>query len=538
MKVTLSPYSNSCVHIHSDCLVILLTPSITQVWLTSLPKQAMKYTKSVMRDEAFRGESGQQVLLHRPLGFRAKRVYLCGLDDAPVTLRALQKYLMSLFSSLFEATPHSQQWELVLTEALMSRIPTLMPSSDRASVDEKTTTQQLIAQFVRILVRSAYLNSYHFRGYKTQCSPHPTARNVKELTIVVPQTYSEDTLIKGQLEYEHALNLGIVLAKDLAHTPANICTPKYLEEQAIKLQDDFTSITTEVLSQQALHALGMHAYLAVNAGSNLAASMPILHYHGHSSCDKHSVRKPIVIIGKGVTFDSGGITLKRSPDMHHMIYDMAGAACVLGLMKTIASLQLECEVIGILATAENSIDGAAYRPGDIIQTHAQKTVEVISTDAEGRMLLADAISYSQRYDPAVIIDIATLTGAAITTLGHHCSALFSNDDSLIQTLICAGEQSIDDVWPLPLWPEYYQAIESAHADMKNAGTNSPGAITAGCFLSHFANDTPWAHIDVAGTAFKHGTQVSATGRPIPLLLQYLIAQSNEKSSKFMTHLLP
>lgn len=536
MKVTLSPYSNSSVHIHSDCLVILLTPSIRPMWLKSLPKQAMKYVESVMRDEGFRGESGQQILLHRPLGFRAKRVYLCGLDDAPFTLRALQKHLVKLFSSLYEATSRSQQWEFVLTEALLSRIPTFMPSSRNSSADEKTMTQQLTAQFVSIIARSAYLNNYHFRGYKTR--HNAVESKVKELTIVVPQTYSEDTLINYQLEYEHGLNLGIVLAKDLAHSPANICTPKYLEEQAIKLQDDFTSITTEVLSQQALRTLGMHAYLAVNAGSNLAASMPILHYRGHSSCDKLSARKPIVIIGKGVTFDSGGITLKRSPDMHHMIYDMAGAACVLGLMKTIASLQLKCEVIGILATAENSIDGAAYRPGDIIQTHAQKTVEVISTDAEGRMLLADAISYSQRYDPAVIIDIATLTGAAITTLGHHCSALFSNDDSLIQALIRAGEQSIDDVWPLPLWPEYYQAIESAHADMKNAGTNSPGAITAGCFLSHFASDTPWAHIDVAGTAFKHGTQLSATGRPIPLLLQFLIAQSNEKSSKFMTHLLP
>lgn len=528
MNVTVSPLIGDSTLIDSDCLIILLTPSASITWIDALEKNTKNYVESVISDEYFTAGKGQHLLLHRPFGFSAKRIYLCGLGRDPLTPDTLYKCLTKGFSQLCSITKSITHTHLLLNDGLLDDIQ-LQPrlsSNNLGSGNSRTSLRHDIAQLIRVIANSAYEANYRFHGYKTQRSHNSASTAFSRLCpmeIVVPQRYSDDDLIKQTLEQHCALNEGMTFAKDLAHMPANLCTPPYLAEQAYKLHKAFPAITTEVLSQETLRELGMHAYLAVNKGSSFEASMPIMHYNGGAVRINKKTNKPIVIIGKGVTFDSGGITLKRNPDMHHMIYDMAGAACVLGLMKTIASLKLSCDVIGILATAENSIDGTAYRPGDIIQTHAKKTVEIISTDAEGRMLLADAISYSRRYSPAAIIDIATLTGAAITTLGHQCSALFSNTASLTRQLVRSGEHSIDEVWPLPLWPEYYEAIESAHADMKNAGNGSPGAITAGCFISHFAGDTPWAHLDVAGTAFKYGTQLSATGRPIPLLLQYLMS---------------
>jgi leucyl aminopeptidase len=228
----------------------------------------------------------------------------------------------------------------------------------------------------------------------------------------------------------------------------------------------------------------------------------------------------VVLIGKGVTIDTGGIGLKRG-GIQHMIYDMCGAACVLGVLTCVAELNLPIHLIGILATAENDIDGAAYRPSDVIRTMSGLTVEITSTDAEGRLLMCDAMTYAERFDPTAVIDIATLTGAAITALGHEASGLMSNNKNLEQALLNAGENSLDRAWPFPLWPEYQDALESYSADLVNAGKESPSMITAGCFLSHFANQYPWAHLDVAGTSFKHGKQNTATGRPIPLILEYL-----------------
>ena len=306
-------------------------------------------------------------------------------------------------------------------------------------------------------------------------------------------------------------------AKDLAHMPANLCTPDYLAEQALHLEQTFNTVSCDILNESALKQLGMNGYLAVNAGSQFAATMPILRYTAKGLENS----PPVVLIGKGVTFDSGGITLKRSPDMRHMIYDMAGAGCVLGVIQAVATLGLNINIIGIVASADNAIDGKAYRPGDIITMHSGKTVEVMSTDAEGRMLMADAISYAKQFSPSVIIDIATLTGATISALGHKATALFSNAPALESALVEAGELANDRCWPFPLWPEYQDAITSQHADMMNTGINSPGAISAGCFLSRFADGTPWAHLDVAGTAFTYTKSLSATGRPIPLLLSYL-----------------
>ncbi|APD87355.1 hypothetical protein BM527_15360 [Alteromonas sp. Mex14] len=390
------------------------------------------------------------------------------------------------------------------------------------------------SQFLSALLRSYFKHGYHFKGYKTNNSSISNIQtrngndyaNNQALDIRCTLSLALDAkhfntaqkhLVSHTISYETALNDAMTWAKDLAHMPANLCTPNYLAEQAQHLAQTFSTVSCDILNESALKQLGMNGYLAVNAGSQFAATMPILRYTAKGLENS----PPVVLIGKGVTFDSGGITLKRSPDMRHMIYDMAGAGCVLAVIQAVATLGLDLNIIGIVASADNAIDGKAYRPGDIITMHSGKTVEVMSTDAEGRMLMADAISYAKQFSPSVIIDVATLTGASISALGHKATALFSNAPALESALVKAGEQANDRCWPFPLWPEYQEAITSQHADMMNTGINSPGAISAGCFLSRFAEGTPWAHLDVAGTAFTYTKSLSATGRPIPLLLSYL-----------------
>ena len=433
-------------------------------------------------------------------------------------------------------------------DALFKKLKSVSVTLDNLSLIGLSTTEtascdpvNVVAshpQFLSALLRSYFKHGYHFKGYKTNNSSisNIQTRNGNDnanngainqaldirgtLSLALDAKHfnkAQKRLVSHTIRYESALNAAMTWAKDLAHMPANLCTPDYLAEQALHLAQTFNTVSCDILNESALKQLGMDGYLAVNAGSQFAATMPILRYTAKGLENS----PPVVLIGKGVTFDSGGITLKRSPDMRHMIYDMAGAGCVLGVIQAVATLGLNINIIGIVASADNAIDGKAYRPGDIITMHSGKTVEVMSTDAEGRMLMADAISYAKQFTPSVIIDIATLTGAAISALGHKATALFSNAPALESALVEAGEQANDRCWPFPLWPEYQDAITSQHADMMNTGINSPGAISAGCFLSRFADGTPWAHLDVAGTAFTYTKSLSATGRPIPLLLSYL-----------------
>ena len=433
-------------------------------------------------------------------------------------------------------------------DALFKKLKSVSVTLDNLSLIGLSTTEtascdpvNVVAshpQFLSALLRSYFKHGYHFKGYKTNNSSisNIQTRNGNDnanngainqaldirgtLSLALDAKHfnkAQKRLVSHTIRYESALNAAMTWAKDLAHMPANLCTPDYLAEQAQHLAQTFNTVSCDILNESALKQLGMDGYLAVNAGSQFAATMPILRYTAKGLENS----PPVVLIGKGVTFDSGGITLKRSPDMRHMIYDMAGAGCVLGVIQAVATLGLSINIVGIVASADNAIDGKAYRPGDIITMHSGKTVEVMSTDAEGRMLMADAISYAKQFSPSVIIDIATLTGAAISALGHKATALFSNAPALESALVEAGEQANDRCWPFPLWPEYQDAITSQHADMMNTGINSPGAISAGCFLSRFADGTPWAHLDVAGTAFTYTKSLSATGRPIPLLLSYL-----------------
>jgi len=314
-----------------------------------------------------------------------------------------------------------------------------------------------------------------------------------------------------------AISAGIHLAKDLGNMPGNICTPEYLAKQAVAMAKQHTRMKTSVLEEKDMEKLGMGALLSVSRGSRQPAKLITIEY---KAGDKK--QKPIVFVGKGVTFDSGGISLKPGASMDEMKYDMCGAASVIGAVNACAELQLPINIIGIIPTVENMPDGLASKPGDIVTSMSGQTIEILNTDAEGRLILCDALTYAEKFDPDVVIDIATLTGACIVALGAHPAGLLSNHNPLANDLLSAGQTSGDRCWQLPLWDDYQEQLKSNFADMANIGGKGAGTITAACFLSRFTKKYHWAHLDIAGVAWKSGTDKGATGRPVGLLTQYVL----------------
>lgn len=338
-------------------------------------------------------------------------------------------------------------------------------------------------------------------------------------------SFHHDTTTQGQvalaIQHASAIAHGVKLTRDLANTPPNICNPEYLAEKAKDLAKHTHHLNIHIISESEMRDFGMGAYLAVSQGSEEDARMIVLEYHGAKN--KHD--KPIVLVGKGVTFDSGGLSLKQALNMVGMKYDMCGAASVLATILMAAQLELPINIVAIMACAENMPSGRATRPDDIVTTMSGKTVEIANTDAEGRLILCDALTYAHRYEPACIVDIATLTGAIITSLGRPASGLFSNDQALADELIAAGTATFDRAWQLPIWDDYQSQLDSKVADIINIGGPEAGSITAACYLSRFVEDLKWAHLDVAGTAFNTGKEAAASGRPVPLLCQFVLMKA-------------
>ena len=349
----------------------------------------------------------------------------------------------------------------------------------------------------------------------------------RPLRKVVFSVSSRRELPTGELAVRQgsAIISGIKLSKDLANMPGNICTPSYLAEQARALGKTYRNFNTEVLEESDMEELGMGALLSVSRGSRESAKLITMKYSGAANSDD----KPIVFVGKGVTFDSGGISLKPGGAMDEMKYDMCGAAGVFGAMSAIAELQLPINVVAIVPATENMPDGLATKPGDIITSMSGTTIEVLNTDAEGRLILCDALTYSQKFNPDVVIDIATLTGACVIALGGHPSGLFGNHNPLINDLLNAGKYSGDRCWHMPTWPEYKEQLKSNFADLANIGGREAGSITAAVFLSHFTKKYEWAHLDIAGVAWKGGANKGSTGRPVPLLMQYVLNRVQENA---------
>lgn len=321
------------------------------------------------------------------------------------------------------------------------------------------------------------------------------------------------------------------LTRDLGNLPPNVCTPTYLGQTAKQLGRDW-KLKVDVLGLKQIEALNMGSFLSVAKGSVQPPQFIVMQYQGAGAASGESGKgknknAPIVLVGKGITFDSGGISIKPGEAMDEMKYDMCGAGSVFGTLRAVAEMGLKLNVIGIVPTCENMPAGNALKPGDIVTAMNGTTIEVLNTDAEGRLILCDALTYAERFKPAAVVDIATLTGACIIALGHHNTGLFSKDDALAGELLDASREAVDPAWRLPLDEEYQDQLKSNFADVANIGGRPAGSVTAACFLSRFAQNYPWAHLDIAGTAWKSGAAKGATGRPVPLLSQFLIDRAGQ-----------
>jgi leucyl aminopeptidase len=369
----------------------------------------------------------------------------------------------------------------------------------------------------RHFVLAASEAAYRFEQMKSKKSPpRPLSRVALGVAAKAAPGAIEDGLKQGR-----AIAAGMTLARDLANLPGNVCTPTHLAETAVRLGKEW-KLAVEVLERKDMERLGMGCLLSVARGSHQPPKFIVMRHDG-----RPKKSKPVVLVGKGITFDTGGISIKPAGEMDEMKFDMCGAASVIGTMRAVAEMDLPLNVIGIVPSTENMPGGAATKPGDIVTSMSGQTVEILNTDAEGRLILCDALTYAERYEPQAVVDIATLTGACVIALGHVCSGLFSNEDALARELLSAGEESWDRAWQMPLWDDYQEQLKSNFADFANIGGRAAGSVTAACFLSRFTKRYPWAHLDIAGTAWRSGKDKGATARPIPLLTSFLLKRAGK-----------
>ncbi len=453
--------------------------------------------RDLIKQEELSGKPGQALWLYHLSGCAALRVLLlgCGAENGCTEndfRTALQKAASELKgSSAKDAT-------LYLHEVTVK------------DANDEWKARQVTDIFSSTL--------YQFNQHKSKKNDAP---KLKKITFAGNDAKLRRQLQKG-LDTGRGIAAGVALARDLGNQPSNVCTPTFLGKEAKKLARNQSNFTTKVLSEKQLKELGMNALLSVSAGSDEPAQLIIMEYKGG-----RKTQAPHVLVGKGITFDSGGISLKPGLGMDEMKFDMCGAASVLGTMQALLQLKAAVNVVGIVVACENMPSGGATKPGDIIKSMSGQTIEVLNTDAEGRLVLCDTLTYAERFKPKTVIDVATLTGACVVALGKHASGLYSNREELAQQLLESGRQASDRAWHMPLWDEYNKQLDSNFADMANIGGPNAGSVTAACFLSRFAKNYPWAHLDIAGTAWLSGPQKGATGRPVPLLVQYLINQSGK-----------
>ena len=452
--------------------------------------------KKLIRRGDFKGKAGETLVLHDLTGASTERCMLLGLGKrSNLTADVYLKVVAGL-------TAASKQ--LPVTRMAIS-----VDAMNLCDRDDAWLATKLVEGFADA--------TYEYLAMKGK----PKAKDGPTLsTVELIASKDRSKQLKQGITLGSALAVGKKTAKDLSNAPGNVCTPTYLADQAKTLAKGYERLTTTVIDEKQMAKLGMGAFLSVSKGSTEPGKMVIIQYKGA----KPSV-KPHVLVGKGITFDTGGISLKPGASMWEMIYDMCGAATVFGTLQTIAEIGPNMNVIGVLAAAENMPAGNAAKPGDIVTTMSGQTVEILNTDAEGRLVLCDALTYIDKFNPETVVDVATLTGACIIALGSQASAIFANDDGVADALLAAGESTRDRAWRLPIWEAYQSQINSAFADMQNIGGREAGSITAACFLARFAKKYKWAHMDIAGTSFKWaGTKKGATGRPVALLTEYLLQQ--------------
>lgn len=444
----------------------------------------------------FDGSLGTSLMLQGLEGVKAKRVLLVGCGDkAKLSLKEARKLLVSIAKSLLSS--QAKDAHLALASLAL------------AGADHYWLAERLAQE----LEDASY-------SYSTTKSTKAKASALKSISLAAPKGTSKakiDTAFANGV----ATGRGINCAKELGNLPGNICTPTYLAQQAIDLAKGNRALTVKVLSEKQMARLGMGSLLSVSAGSSQEAQLIVMEYKGAKVKPKADRPAPHMLVGKGITFDTGGISLKAGAAMDEMKFDMCGAASVIGTMAAVVEMALPIDIVAIVAAAENMPSGKATKPGDVVTSMSGLTIEILNTDAEGRLVLCDALTYGERYKPASVIDVATLTGAAVATFGSHVSAMLSNDDALAAELSDCGSASLDQVWQLPLHDEYQHLLDSNFADIANIGGPRAGTITAACFLSRFTKKFKWAHLDIAGSAWNSGAAKGATGRPVSLLLEYL-----------------
>ena len=483
--------SAKLLKIKADSLILATGPQL-QNSAAELDQSLDGAISSLIKTGDFNGKTGETLVIHIP-GAEGKRIILLGTEGA--------------------STPQKQ------INAITAGAKALVKTASKKAVwigeglaDDNEWQASMVA-------RSIQTASYQYIRQPSS-GKKPKSQKLNTLIYWAPTKVGAMAAKKG-LSYGHAVGNGMNTARQLGNLPANICTPSYLASQAKTLAKGQAKVTTTVLTEADMKKLKMGSLLSVSAGSDQPAKLIVIKYQGA----KTNV-KPVVLVGKAVTFDTGGISLKPGGGMDEMKYDMCGGASVFGVISALIESQLPVNVIGIVPATENMPNGNATKPGDVVTSMSGQTIEILNTDAEGRLILCDALTYAERFKPAAVIDIATLTGAVIGALGKVGAGLLANDDELAEQLLTSGTRSGDRAWRLPLWEEYDQLLKSNFADMANIGGPQAGTITAACFLARFTKKYKWAHLDVAGTAWISGPQKGATGRPVPLLMDYICRQAS------------
>lgn len=484
--------------LETDCLVVAveadnqLSPAAQ-----TLDSASGNYISDVLAGGDISGKSAQTLLLHKVPNVTAKRVLLLGTGA--------------------ESERNNRNFKKSV-KAAMGIAKSTGINSITFALDVNLSNDQDSYRQLRHLTEWTGNELYQYDETKSKKADPLKLEQIAIHVADADADLAETALLDGT-----AIINGTSIARDLGNLPGNICTPTYLAEQALELDDEFDSLTTSVLDEDEMAELGMHCLLSVGNGSAQPSKLIVMEYNGGEEGDK-----PHVLVGKGITFDTGGISLKPGAGMDEMKFDMCGAASVFGAMTALCEMALPINVVGIVAAAENMPSGHATKPGDIVTTMSGQTVEILNTDAEGRLVLCDALTYAGKFEPASVVDIATLTGACIIALGHHATGVLSNNDELAAELLQAGEQADDKGWQLPLWDEFQEQLDSNFADIANIGGRPAGTITAACFLSRFTKEYRWAHLDIAGVAWDSGKAKGATGRCVPLLTQYLLNQAAEE----------
>jgi leucyl aminopeptidase len=481
----------------TDCLVVgVYEDAQLSVSAQVIDDASQSYIQNIIKKGDMDGKLASTLMLHQVPGTLCARVLLVGLGNAlEFTAKQYVKVVKASVSAL-------------KSNGIKHAVTTLVT----LNCDDLTTQKKAS------LLAEAMLDA----SYKVNAIKKKEAKKAKKEAkkIVIHVDAVDVAHAKIGMRNGEAIAKGMNLTKDLGNLPSNVCTPTYLADQAKKMAKQY-GFKAKILEEADCEKLGMGSFLGVTRGSTEPAKFIIME-HKKGKKDQ----KPVVLVGKGITFDTGGISLKGGSGMDEMKYDMGGAASVFGTFKAIAEMDLPLNVVGIVPTCENMPDANSIKPGDVLTSMSGLTIEVLNTDAEGRLILCDALTYAEKFDPSVVVDVATLTGACVVALGHHATAIYSNEDALAGEILAAGESALDRGWHMPMWDDYQPLLDSNFADIANIGGRAGGSITAACFLSRFTKNYTWAHLDIAGTAWNSGKAKGSTGRPVPMLTEFLVNRAN------------